>query len=164
VYKQFIVLAGITIAVLHGELGRTQTNTQLPGSASRSQCRIISTTSGSLVSNINPPSELLPDRLMTVRVICDRQSTVTAFIEDGRSDIQNGLAEIAFVSSSNSGTYSVLPSIPNWSNSASFTVLPTQNPRGDYFLVAARIKAGSDKLLKSGSYRLRIKITVQPIP
>jgi hypothetical protein len=162
VFKLFVVLTGITIAVLQGDIGLTQGDTPVPGSVPVSQCQIVSSTSGSLVGNATPPSELLPGRLMTVRVICDRPSIISVYIENGHNVLQNGVAEIALVNSGSSGVYKGLPSSPNWSQVASFSAPTTQDAGGDYLSVAARIRSNRGELLRSGSYSLKIKVSIQP--
>jgi hypothetical protein len=101
----FIAMAGIIIAVLQVDSTVAQIGQPQPAGAvpARSQCQIVSTTSGSLVSPSQTPTELLPNRLMTVLVTCDRPSTITVHTEDRRNSLQNGRAEIALVSSGSSG-------------------------------------------------------------
>jgi hypothetical protein len=162
VFKRFVVLTGITIAVLQGDIGLTQGNAPVPGSVPVSQCQIVSSTSGSLVGNATPPSELLPGRLMTVRVICDRPSIISVVIDHGGSILHNGRAEVALVSDGGSGVFKGLPTVPNWGETATFTALATQGLDGDTFAVAARIRAVTGNMLSAGNYSLNIKVNVQP--
>jgi hypothetical protein len=162
VFKFFAVLMGIIVAVMQGDVGLTQGNMSVPGSVPVSQCQIVSSTNGSLVGNGTPPSELLPGRLMTVRVICDRPSVISVYVENGHNVLQNGVAEISLVNSESSGVFRGLPSSPNWSQVSSFSAPATQDAGGDIASVAARIRANQGELLRSGGYSLKIKVSIQP--
>jgi hypothetical protein len=162
VFKRFVVLTGITIAVLQGEVGLTQVNAPAPGNVAEPRCEIVSSTGGSLVRNATPPTELLPGRLMTVRVICDRPSIVSAVIEQGGSVLHNGRAEVALVSDGSSGVFKGLPTAPQWSDTATFAALATQGSGGDVFAVAVRVKVYNGSVLSAGNYTLHLKISVQP--
>ncbi len=165
-FEQFVAIAGIAITVLQANYVQILIGNPQPKGLSLAQspsnCQVLSVTGGNLVGTSRTPSELLPSRLMTVKVICDRPSTVTVYIENGQSRLQNGVAEIALIGKSSSGVYSSLPSTPSWGTTASFTAPATINSGGDYFAVTARVKAANGQLLRSGGYRMRIKVRIQP--
>jgi hypothetical protein len=166
VFEQFVAIAGVAITLLqanpvHIPIGNPQPR-GLSLAQSSTKCQILSVTGGDLVGTSRTPSELLPNRLMTVKVICDRPSTVTVYIDNGQSRLQNGVAEVALLGRGSSGVYSGLPNTPSWGTSASFTAPATMNSGGDYFSVAARVRAASGKLLRSGGYRMRVKVRIQP--
>jgi hypothetical protein len=165
VLEQFVAIAGIAITVLQANVVQVPIGKPQPGSPSParppSQCQLLSATSGDLRGNGSPATELLPSRLVTVRVVCDRPSVISAFIEPS-SVVRSGRAEIALVREGSSGAYQDLPGTPNWGTTATFSASATQGSGGDSLSIAARVLSTDGRVLSAGNYSIKVKISIQP--